>query len=85
MVDPNNFRMVINSIKEMVNNEGKDMKGSLKLSLGYLLKKAARFTKSEFISLLMITTLKLRREICFWRCLIVLGPTFLTTLKYNRI
>ena len=49
MVDPNNFRMVTDSINEMVDKEGKDMKGSLKLSLGYLLKKAARFTKSEFI------------------------------------
>jgi hypothetical protein len=49
MLRPEHFRLVLDSINKMVDRTGKDVKGSLKLSLGYLIKKAARFTKSEFI------------------------------------
>ena len=45
----NNFRTVVNALNELTAKEDNSLKAGLKLSLGYLLKKAARFTKCELI------------------------------------
>jgi len=49
MLDPKNFRLVVKALNAVTLKDETEVKGSLRLSLGYLLKKAARFTKSEFI------------------------------------
>lgn len=43
------FRTVVNALNELTAKEDNSLKAGLKLSLGYLLKKAARFTKCELI------------------------------------
>ena len=49
MLETKNFRHVVDSINQVSANDDSSVKGGLKISLGYLLKKAARFSKSEFI------------------------------------
>lgn len=49
MLCPKNFRTVVNALNELTAKEDNSLKAGLKLSLGYLLKKAARFTKCELI------------------------------------
>jgi len=48
MLDPVNLRIVTDAIKNITQKEDSLVRSSLKLSLGYLLKKAASYTKSEF-------------------------------------
>ena len=49
LLDPVNFRTVVDGLNELCKKDDDSVKASLKLSLGYLLKKAARFTRSEFV------------------------------------
>ena len=49
MLLPANFRIVVDALGAVTAKEDDGLKAGLKLSLGYLLKKAARFTKCEFI------------------------------------
>ena len=49
MLLPANFRTVVEALNTVTAKEEDGLKAGLKLSLGYLLKKAARFTKCEFI------------------------------------
>ena len=44
-----NFRTVVNALNELTAKEDNSLKAGLKLSLGFLLKKAVRFTKCELI------------------------------------
>ena len=49
MLHPTNFRTVVEALNFITAKEDNSIKAGLKLSLGYLLKKAARFTKCELI------------------------------------
>jgi len=49
MLLPANFRIVVDALSAITVKEDNGLKAGLKLSLGYLLKKAARFIKCEFI------------------------------------
>jgi hypothetical protein len=50
MLCSSNFRHVVEALNDVSDNDNNDsMKAGLKISLGYLLKKAARYTKSELI------------------------------------
>lgn len=49
LFDPKNFKLVVDSMNTLTAKEDEGLKGGLRLGIGYVLKKAARFTKSEFI------------------------------------
>jgi hypothetical protein len=49
MLNAANFRIVVEALNTVSTKDDESEKSGLRLSLGYLLKKAARFTKSEFI------------------------------------
>ena len=49
MLRAENFRTVVDALTTLIAKEDNGMKAGLKLSLGYLLKKAARFIKCELV------------------------------------
>jgi len=49
MLNPNNFRLVVDALNDITARSKNGIKSSLKISLGYLLKKAAHESKREFI------------------------------------
>jgi len=49
MLRAKNFRTVVDALTTLIAKEDNGMKAGLKLSLGYLLKKAARFIKCELV------------------------------------
>ena len=80
MLHPTNFRTVVEALNFITAKEDNSIEAGLKLSLGYLLKKAARFTKCKLIIDGKDEEVK---ETNFCHCLMDHGDTCSTHPKYS--